>query len=180
MIRSHPKNYAVLIAADHSKSNETSSKRDHRGTKPSPGAGWLSQQRITQDLHELSKWVVINDRMVLPRKEIRLPHHRRDIEQDCQPCCDHLNGIAIAYAHHGDEISRPEHCNPGESERRHDLQKMPVDRDLESDNENDDDDKAVGKHDRVSVNYRIDRYRKVHFLVSIQVRLADEDCRALY
>ena len=34
---------------------------------------------------------------------------------------------------------------------------------------------AIRKHDRVSVNYRIDRDRKVHSLISIQIGLNDED-----
>src|SRR5450759_2113964 len=132
MIRNlHPKNYAALIAADHSKCDEASTKRDRRGAEPGIGADRLPQERVAQDLQELSKRVQLRDQMVLGRKKVRLPHHRRDKEQDHQPCGYYLNDIAIAYACHGDDVSQPDHSNPGESECWHDLQKIPVTREAE-------------------------------------------------
>src|SRR6266516_2029492 len=87
----HPKYYAGSIATDHGERDEAPTKRDCRGAEPGIGADRLSQERVAQDLKELGEWVELNNEMILARKEVGLPHHRRDIEHYHQPCGDNLN-----------------------------------------------------------------------------------------
>src|SRR6266508_6253625 len=109
----HPEDHASLVAADHRKGEDAATKRDRRRGDPSVPAHRLSQERVAEEVEELGERIEVDDEMVLRRKKIGLPHHRRDEEPYHQPGGDELNGIAIAHASHGDDISRPRHRDPG-------------------------------------------------------------------